>query len=476
MDILSYRGPGTAGGVSGAISRILERHARNTERWWYLSYNALMLRYAQSLSYVCNMTEKMVEGHYRYCNNFLWPIMHDMPEYASYSADDRTFYQQFNLSFACNVLHSEHVNRLATCFVHDYQLALVPKFLSMKPGIDTSVFWHIPWPKEVPEVFVPLLVEVAEGLLTAATLGFHTAEYVANFLDFVDSHLRHYSVDFPNNRVVGSTGETSGYSEVCRNRPGLETQLVVRPLGVDTDFWTRIRKEIYRIPPELDMGRLSSVPFVLSVDRADYTKGVLERLEAIDRFFIANPGLRGRVTFVQICQRTRVGLPLFDRYWQDCKNRADQIQGRWGYESWQPIIWMKKPVPQTVLSQLYGKAAAMLVNPVRDGLNLTAKEFVACLEENPGALLLSPGAGVWDELGRYSVRVDPLCVEGMVAGIEQALALPLVERNERVALMRERLKANTLAGWWQQFVEERGLKQQFVRTLDRNLAREAVAL
>jgi trehalose-6-phosphate synthase len=197
----------------------------------------------------------------------------------------------------------------------------------------------------------------------------------------------------------------------------------------------------------------SQIPgkFVLSVDRADYTKGVLERMNAIDTYFESNPHRVGKITFVQVCQPTRIGLPAFDKYWQKCRARAEELNARWGAQdgAWHPVSWIDKPVPPKVLAWLYSKAESMLINPVRDGLNLTAKEFAVC--STNGSLILSRGAGVWEEIGGNVVALQSLSPEDIARQIEAALTMPQQEKSLRLQAMKRIIKANTLNAWWRRF-------------------------
>jgi trehalose 6-phosphate synthase len=193
---------------------------------------------------------------------------------------------------------------------------------------------------------------------------------------------------------------------------------------------------------------------VLSVDRTDYTKGILQRICSIDRFFESNPAYVGEVAFLQICQPTRLGLAAFDKYWEECQVRAYQVNARWATNDWRPLVWIDQPVAPPALSWLYKKAAALLVTPLRDGLNLTAKEFVACGDKDPGALLLSPGAGVWHELGEHALSVKPLLSDQISSQLSLALSMSREERMERSRRMKECLERNTLEDWWHKFTAD----------------------
>jgi trehalose-6-phosphate synthase len=447
MDIVSYKGPYSTAGSSSIFPRIPVRCAgARWERWWYLFGNRLIVQQEDSARYMGTFAKAIITGHYRYCNEFLWPVMHDKPQLAVFSEGDRTSYQQFNLAIAATVeLVCEKRHKPRSYFVHDYQLALMPLTLSYGSSARTLYFWHIPWPKVVLLEHVPLLAEIALGLLSTARLGFHISEYAENFLRFVDEHMPDFCVDYDMMTVSAITDSALS---------GRTCEVVVRPLGVDLHYWRQMAAEGNRLQKDSLLQRLTSGRYVLSIDRADYTKGILERLHAIDEFFRMNAVWRDNVTFLQLSRRSGKGLVALDRYWDACMTLVQEVNSRWRKGDWTPIIWIEEPVPSTVLARLYREAAAVAISPLRDGLNLNAKEFAACSGDTPGTLLLSRGAGVWEELGECSVIVDPDCCADLAAGIAIALSVPGAERRKRAELMRRRLAMNTLPGWWQELTAD----------------------
>jgi trehalose-6-phosphate synthase len=438
MNILSYRGPSTAGGVSSALARIIETCADGDPRWWYINESSLEMR-TSTLSrpeQMAKIPQEVIDGHYSYCNNFVWPILHDLPEQATLNLRDRRLYQQFNTRFARTFMRSRQIFS-DQCFVNDYQLALATGLIAKSRAINIILFWHVPWPRSVAEEHAPYLAEIARGLLGARRIGFHTNEYATNFLRFVEANLSDYRVDFGSGSIINSRDAS------------LVTELVALPLGLDFHFWLQTAAESSPLHKDLDVSKNIDCKFVLSVDRADYTKGVLERMEAIDHYFALNPHRIGKISFVQVCQPTRIGLPAFDKYWQQCRARGHELNARWQEGSWQPVAWIDKPVPPKVLAWLYRKAEAMLINPIRDGLNLTAKEFAVC--SSSGALILSRGAGVWHELGANVVPLHTLSPGEMAAQIETSLTMPHQERVERLQAMKKTISANNLRAWWRNF-------------------------
>lgn len=451
MHILSYRGPASPGGVSGALSRLLQRSFAGRQQYWYLHGTTLREHHSKSEppKDVCQIPFKIVEGHYRYCNEFLWPVMHELPEYATFDETNRLFYQQLNLSIAGNVMHAENPDEFTKCFINDYQLALTPNFFSNRESFVSTIFWHIPWPKMIEDEHVEPIVEIAKGILKAQQVGFHTNSYRNNFLDFVHNHVAGYTVDFEESKVFSDS------------TPHHVTDVVAQPLGLDFDYWKQKSAQESPICKAGNISHKINRPFVLSVDRADYTKGVYERLDAINQFFADYPERIGKISFVQVAQPTRPGLAAFDGYWTQCRNLAEEINHRYRKKNWNPIIWIDEPLSAKVLAWLYKRAEAMLITPLYDGLNLTAKEFVVC--NKSGALILSDRAGVWQEIGKNAVTLDDLAPWAISQKIDQALKLDLKEKQARLEEMKETIYENTLEKWWQLFGGELNTEENVLR-------------
>lgn len=467
MDILSYRGPGAPGGVSSGLARLWAEQKQNSGSWWFIDGNSWqeLGHRSEQPSALGELDQSLMKGHYQYCNDFLWPVMHDLPQYATLNLADQRLYRRFN----------ERIARLCAMrsqgqplFVQDYQFALMPRLLTQK----SLVFWHIPWPANVLPEHVPAIKEIAYGLLHADTVGFHTDEYARNFLQFVHTHIGQCLVDIAENRIYRSAANSQRpelasaagspltiYSNSSTASMGLVnsgsqpsvSQVVAQPLGIDMDFWSNLvtagKNEL------LEKLSLSGQPFVLSVDRADYTKGVANRFKAIDSFFERNPEQRGQLQFVQVCGRSRAGLSAFDQYWDECRQLAGMVNGRWQSGEWQPIRWLEESLKPAQLAVLYDAASAMLVNPVRDGLNLTAKEYVACQRESAGVLILSTRAGVWTELHQHALPVEPHSPVGIAQAVEQAVSLSPLERERRMRGMKQAVRNNSLRTWWQALTE-----------------------
>jgi len=424
-----------AGGVSPALTQLVGESNAN-HLWWHLDGDTISYSNSNGKKRERHtLSQAVIEGHYRYCNEFIWPLMHDLSEYANYRSEDRALYERFNRILAREIVSSQNQHSDSKLFVQDYQLALLPKELQRLDGPLCGIFWHIPWPKSVPQEFLPALVDLAKSMLTAEFIGFHTTEYCSNFFNFVSRNI-------PGTRI--SMRERT----VVREVKAFTTTVVAAPLGLDVDHWSNIARgqSNTRLHPAL-----INTDYVLSVDRADYTKGVVPRIESIAHFFNDHPEMIGKITFAQLCTRTRPGIEGFDNNWSEIQRTMRDVNARFSTEDWRPILNLKGPLNASELSLLYRNASMMLVNPVRDGLNLTAKEYVACQSGRPGVLALSPHCGAYEELGAWSVEANPFDPHAMSASVYNGLKMSVGEKKTRMTQLKASLRENTLAVWCEQF-------------------------
>ncbi len=437
MNIISYRGPGKGGGVSTALERLF-KNGKNGQSWWYLESGKIKCCTHDNLRvFVHNrLGPELVDAHYRYANEFIWPIMHDLPHYAVYRAADHFLYNRFNKILSSEVIEQRNSKPY---FTQDYQLALLPKLLKSR-GLRGGIFWHIPWPSHVPEIYLEPIIELAESLLDAEVIGFHTREYARNFRNFVRSYLSRTSksIDYQSHlRVVGQ-------ASVSRSSAAEKSEVVVAPLGLDYQYWASLSD--HRVDKLFHPGL--QLPFLLSVDRADYTKGIVNRLQAIDQFFANHEELRTKLSFVQVCTPSRAGIPAYDQYWHACQTNIANLNAKFSTNDWQPVITLTKPLSSSELASLYSNASAMLVTPLKDGLNLTAKEFIACQKEGKaGMLALSFGAGVFEEFGNYAVALNPENPNDMANRFYSCLYMPQGEKELRTAILTKQVKQNSLETW-----------------------------
>lgn len=409
MELLSYRGPDGTGGVSSALKAIWCDPRAQTRRWWHLDEVGLRTSLEPgALSLVSPLDSEVISGHYRFCAEFLSPLMHGLKSACVFRPEDYENYVELQQRVA-----TELNLRVEQLLVNDYQFAMIPDMVSAA----TNIFWHIPWPDSVEPVWQPFVRELAMSLLKAQTIGFQCEKYAANFLSHVDPAVRKH----------------------------VAHKVTVAPVGIDAEMWQcRATEAALR-----DVGELlpeTGGDYILSVDRADCAKGVLERLDAIELFFERNPDAVGNVAFVQVCERGPV-----DEYWTLCRRRESRINERWAKDGWKPIVWIEQALSHDDLALLYVNANALLVTSLKDGLNLTTKEFAMCQTANHGVTVLSMHAGVWHELRHFAITIDPYKIDSIVSGIESVLRMPDAERKLRSTGSSGAAKANTLINWFRKF-------------------------
>ncbi len=451
MELLSYRGPGDSGSISSALARVVQRYCSPVDRWWYLSNMGLAYKTRnQRAKYFCRISSSIVDGHYRFCNNFIWPLMHDFPKYATYNELDRKQFEHLNMAFAHNVIRAVSPEGSQEFFAQDYQLALTPQILSANRGTRTSLFWHIPWTKNLPAEHTAVISELAAGMLGADKLGFQTEEHAINFLRFVEKNLKQYDVDYDKLRV---TVKSSSGLKTVPLKQHTSCQIIARAVGLDVEFWEQSNLQSNYLSAGIELSNSTATPYFLSVDRSDYTKGILERIKAIDLYFENNPDARGQISFIQVCQPSRIGLDAFDQYWNRCLFEVKQINARWGNNDWHPIVWIQRPLIALEFCFLYKNAIGMIVSPIKDGLNLIPKQYISCNID--GALILSPGAGIWQQLKEHVITVEPGNAEGFAEQIKLALNLSRSDKAKRMEAMKSIIKANELSAWWQTFTSSK---------------------
>ena len=393
------------------------------------------------------LPETATDGYYYgFSNQVLWPLCHGFVDLLEFRPAYLEWYREVNGRFADAV--AEHARADSVVWLQDYHLALAPAMIREKVPQSTTVaqFWHVPWPSAETFRHCPGGRELLTGLLGNDMLGFHIDAYRTAFLDCVERFLPGAVVD--RRRGVVSY-------------EGRETQVVATPMGVDVATYDERAREAtgawsdfcesHDIPPENTIA--------LGVDRLDYTKGIPERLAALERFLEYNPHRHGEFTFVQKATLSRTEIPAYERHGEFVRNEVDRINDRFASEDWQPIVYTEEYLSEETLCALYNRADLMLVSPLIDGMNLVAQEYVAASVDGDGALLVSEHAGCHDLLGDFAYSIDPRWREEFAATIEHALTAEDGERRRRMAGLRHRVFEHDLE-WWMdaQFAEIRRVR------------------
>jgi len=368
-----------------------------------------------------------------FCNNTIWPLFHYFNHYADY---DRQFWgvnKRVNETF-CNAV-VEVAEPGDTIWIHDYQLMLLPQMVREHlPDAKIGFFLHIPFPSY--EIFrlLPWRVEILEGLLGADLIGFHTYDYVRHFLSSV-------------RRILGyehTLGEITAGSRVVR--------VDMFPMGIDFEQFSdavgrpEVQEEIRRTRKKNGRRKI-----ILSFDRLDYTKGIPLRLEAFDTFLEKKPEYREKISLIMVAVPSRTSIGLYQALKQQIDEMVGRINGKYGTADWLPIQYFYNFLPFETLIAYYNAADVALVTPLRDGMNLMAKEFIATKVDGKGVLILSEMAGAAQELGE-AILVNPNDQEAVVAAIETALTMPEKEQIERNRIMQRRLKRYHIRHWADDFL------------------------
>ncbi|KEF34545.1 alpha,alpha-trehalose-phosphate synthase [Deinococcus sp. RL] len=379
------------------------------------------------------LSEAEVRDYYHgFSNRALWPMSHYFVERTKYLSAQWRAYEAVNRRFAQAVLESGAPDD--PVWVHDYQLALVPQLIrDARPRARIGFFWHIPWPSS--EIFrtLPWDRELLTGLLGADLIGMHTPDYVRHFLSAC-------------RRVLGA--ETEGDTVHWQGRA---VRVVARPIGIEVDEYAALaaRPEVEEAAGRLR--RTLQTQLLLGVDRLDYTKGIPERLEAFDAFLDTHPEARGRVTLLQVAVPSREQVESYRQLRSRVEGLVGRINGKHTRDGWSPIQYIYRGMGREELVAHYRAADVMLVTPLRDGLNLVAKEFLACSRD--GVLVLSRFAGAADELPE-AVQVNPYNPTGLAGALNEALGMSLEEKKARLSRLQERLRGSDLRAWADGFVAE----------------------
>ena len=362
-----------------------------------------------------------------FANEGIWPLCHIAHTQPAFRAADWNAYQTVNELFARAAVEEASADGLL--LVQDYHFALVPKLVrDHAPHVVTSLFWHIPWPNSEIAGICPWKESLLEGMLGAGVVGFHTRQYCLNFLDTVQRYLE-CRVDL----------ETMSVSY-----RGHRTLVRPYPISVEWPYPAASRKAGAHLRASLGIGR--DVHVSVGVDRADYTKGLIERVDAVELMLEQNPSLLGNYVLVQLASPTRTRIVKYQRLASDLQEAVDRVNARFGTESWQPIALQMRTFSPDEVRRYYAMAGSALVTPLHDGMNLVAKEYVAACNDGDGALVLSIFAGASKELDG-ALLVNPYDTQQVADAILRAILMPAAERRARMQAMRDQIASSSIYDW-----------------------------
>jgi alpha,alpha-trehalose-phosphate synthase [UDP-forming] len=381
------------------------------------------------------LTKEEEEGYYYgFANEGLWPLCHIAHTRPLFRASDWKFYQEVNQKFADALLEEmENVSR-PVVLVQDYHFALLPRMIKKaRPDARVAIFWHIPWPN--PEAFgiCPWQRELVDGLLGADLLGFHIQSHCTNFLQTVD-------------RIVESRIDWEHFS-VQR----LDHRTAVRPFPISVEFEEVSAEPARESAYEERAGLLKALgveaaSMGVGVDRLDYTKGILEKFLAVERFLEKYPRYQGVFTFVQIGAPSRTHIKRYHDLQAEVEAEADRINWRFQADHWKPIVLLNRQHSHKEIAPYYRAADVCLVTSLHDGMNLVAKEFVATRQDERGVLILSCFTGAAREL-RDALQVNPYDIDQTAEAIRAALEMQAEEKQMRMQRMRKLVREHNVYRW-----------------------------
>jgi alpha,alpha-trehalose-phosphate synthase [UDP-forming] len=385
-----------------------------------------------------SLTRDEIERYYLgYSNKCLWPLFHYFQEFCEFNEDQWETYRAVNRRFVNAIIEEYRDGDLI--WIQDYHLMLVPAWVRRElPRAKIGFFLHIPFPS--PEIFLvePHAAELVAGVLGSDLVGFQLDANARNFMDAIpkltDHRFNRAEMTVHVEDRVASIGsfpisiDFEQLSEVAERRSTREKAREIR------DFY-------------------SAEIIAIGVDRLDYTKGILQRLRAIEIMLDRHPDLQGRFTFVQLSAPSRTKVEAYRDMRKNVEQMVGHINGRFGGQGCIPIDYRYGVHSQEELIAYYRAADVALVTPVRDGMNLVAKEYVAAQTDNDGVLVLSRFAGASHELP-HAVTTNPYDLERMAEHIYQAITMPRDDRRERMRVMREVVRRNDIYWWLERFLRD----------------------
>lgn len=391
-----------------------------------------------------NEINQFYEG---FSNEVLWPVFHYyVSTYAHYHQSNWECYQQVNQKFCDEIL--KVANPGDTIWVHDYQLLLLPKLIrDARPDVSIGFFQHIPFPSDEMFRLIPWRSELLEGMLGADLIGFHTFDDVRHFLSAVSRLL---PVQVSANIITNE-----------------ERAVVVEsfPMGIDDKKYADLSQQDHvKEEARLIKETFNNQKLILSVDRLDYSKGILQRLHALEVLFKKHPELITKITLYMIVVPSRDQVPQYKELRDNIDKKVGNINGRYRTLEWSPIQYFYKPFPIETLSALYSSADVCLITPMRDGMNLVSKEYIASRLNNDGVLILSEMAGASKEL-IDAVIINPNNVQEVSNAIVRAINMPKAEQNRRMTLMRQNVSKFNIGHWVKIFMDRLNEVKQMQRSM-----------
>lgn len=382
------------------------------------------------------LTEEEEKGYYLgYSNEGIWPLCHNAHTRPVFKKSDWEQYQKVNEKFAKAMLEELKGHKNPIVLIQDFHFALLPKLIKEKrPDAIVGIFWHIPWPNEEAFSICPWKKDMLEGMLGADIIGFHTQFHCNNFIHTVGNELE----------------ALVAWDKFTITRDNHSTFIKAFPISIDFSNMTYSKEQQQQHKEEekelLDKLGVKTPYVAVGVDRLDYTKGILERLKAIELFLTNYPSYVGKFTFIQLAAPSRTDVQEYKDFAENVDKEVERINNAFKQNGWKPIVYLPEHRGHDFINTLYRAANICLVTSLHDGMNLVSKEFVASRYDEKGVLILSQFAGSSQEL-RGAIIVNPYNGEQTAEAIHQALTMKESEQTRRMRRMREVIKNHNVFRW-----------------------------
>lgn len=378
------------------------------------------------------LTEQEEAGYYYgFSNEGLWPLCHIAYTRPIFKKEDWEEYKKVNGKFAQSVLAEIKNIERPIVLIQDFQLALVPRMIkNSRPDASIGIFWHIPWPNSESFSICPWKKEIIDGILGADLIGFQTQLHCNNFVETVSREIESL-LDFE--QLTITRGNHTSYIKAF-------------PISIAFPSPSKNKDTNFDNKKFLKSLNIKTKYIGVGVDRLDYTKGILERLKAIEIFLRKYPAYIANFTFIQVAAPSRSKIKEYQRFAEAVEKEVERINNLFRKNGWKPILLFKRHHNREEIDRLYKLANICLVTSLHDGMNLVAKEFVAARNDNKGVLILSQFTGAAREL-KEALIINPYNAEQTAEAIKMALELTPLEQTKRMKRMRETIKKNNIYRW-----------------------------
>ena len=376
--------------------------------------------------------------YYGFANEGLWPLCHITHTRPAFRETDWQMYKKVNQKFADSVLE-ELPQKSPLIFIQDYHFTLLGKMIKEKrPDAAIALFWHIPWPNHEVFSICPYQQEILDGMLACDIIGFHVPYHCNNFLETA-------------NRLLECRIDTEKSSII---RAGKETFIRSFPISIDTHFSDKASAESQDyINTIRDEYALNDKIIALGVERIDYTKGIIERVLAIDRFLEKYPQYRNKFVFIHLAAPSRTHIKRYHDLVSEIDELVERINWKHFDGAWKPIIYLKRHFSADEIKPFYALADLCIVSSLHDGMNLVAKEYISARKDSSGALVLSRFTGAAREL-TDAVQINPYAIEDFADKIKFAIEMPPDEKQRRMRNMRDIVRENNIYRWAASIITE----------------------